>query len=70
MGFLVLSMLFFLMRTLCNKEYTKSFSSRQSNFVFNAISMTITCLVAALFGGVKNPPASCWCSARCSALFS
>lgn len=57
MVFFVLSILFFFVRTISNKEYTRYFSTSESNFLFNAICMTMTCVVSAICGGVKRPSA-------------
>lgn len=55
MHFLLLSTLAFFLRNVCNKEYTRKFSSRESNLFFNAISLSITCLISLFMGGAVRP---------------
>lgn len=55
MHFFILAYLFFFMRTICNKEYTRHFSRRETNLFFNAIGLSITCVISALAGGIARP---------------
>ena len=55
MHFLLLSSLAFFIRNICNKEYTKHFAAKESNLFFNAISLSITCLISLAMGGAKRP---------------
>ncbi len=55
MHFFILASMSFIMRTLCNKEFSKRFTSRETNMFFNAISLTTTCVISALMGGMVKP---------------
>ncbi|MCF0136272.1 MAG: hypothetical protein HUJ69_07620 [Lachnospiraceae bacterium] len=55
MLYLIFSCLFFSARTLTNKEYTKDFSGTPSNMLFNAIGLSVTCIISILLGGVQVP---------------
>ncbi len=55
MHFLFLAYLSFTLRTVCNKEYTRRFSKTETNLFFNAIGLSITCLISALGGGILAP---------------
>ena len=55
MHFLFLAYLSFTLRTVCNKEYTRRFSKTETNLFFNAIGLSITCLISALGGGIQAP---------------
>lgn len=55
MIFLLLSFLSFFMRTLCNKEYTRHFTARETNLFFNAVNLSITCIISAVCGGFVLP---------------
>ena len=55
MHFFLLASFSFIMRTLCNKEFTKRFQSSESNMFFNAIGLTTTCVISALMGGMVMP---------------
>lgn len=56
MIFFVLSQLSFMFRTLCNKEYTRHFSSPASNILFNVIGLGVTFLISLIFKGAALPP--------------
>lgn len=66
MHFFTLAYLSFFMRTICNKEYTRYFSHRETNLFFNAISLTITCVISAFAGGIAKPS---WLLLLLAALF-
>ena len=57
MLYFFLSSLSFTIRTLINKEYTRRFSSKDSNLLFNAIGLTVTAVICALIGGCEKPSA-------------
>lgn len=57
MHFFILAYISFFMRTICNKEFTTHFSHRETNLFFNAISLTTTCVISALAGGIAKPSA-------------
>lgn len=57
MHFLLLSTLAFFIRNICNKEYTRHFSTKESNLFFNAISLSITCIISLIMGGANRPSA-------------
>lgn len=51
----ILSNLCFMFRNVCNKEFTNRFSGKQNNMFFNAICLSITCIISAFMGGVQRP---------------
>lgn len=55
MHFFILASMSFIMRTLCNKEFTKRFKASETNLFFNAVSLTTTCIISALMGGMVMP---------------
>lgn len=52
MHFFIMASMSFIMRTLCNKEFSKRFRTNETNMFFNAISLTTTCVISALMGGM------------------
>ena len=57
MLYFLLSSLSFTARNLVNKEYTRRFSSKDSNLFFNTIGLTVTAVICALIGGFVKPSA-------------
>ena len=45
MHFFIMASMSFIMRTLCNKEFSKRFRTSETNMFFNAISLTTTCVI-------------------------
>ena len=55
MLFLALSFISFQLRTLSNKEFTRSFSGLGPNLLFNAIGLSVTFIISLLTGGMVRP---------------
>lgn len=55
MALLLLSLVSFLFRTLCNKEYSRRYSGLESNIFFNAIGLSVTLIVSIFMGGIALP---------------
>lgn len=55
MIFFLIATTSFLFRTLTNKEYTKNYSSMPSNMLFNAIGLSVTCVISIFLGGIGRP---------------
>ena len=55
MLYFILSSLSFTARNLVNKEYTRRFSSKESNLFFNTIGLTVTSVICAFIGGLETP---------------
>ena len=55
MLYFLLSSLSFTARNLVNKEYTRRFTSKDTNLFFNTIGLTVTSVICALIGGCIKP---------------
>ena len=57
MLYFILSSLSFTLRNVANKEYTRRFTSKDTNLFFNTINLTVTSVICALIGGLQKPSA-------------
>lgn len=55
MHFFILAFLSAFMRNICNKEFTKRFTAGETNMFYQAITLSVTCLISALAGGMLAP---------------
>lgn len=55
MALLILSLVSFLFRTLCNKEYSRRYSGLEPNLFFNAIGLSVTLIVSIFMSGAHLP---------------
>lgn len=51
----ILCIVCFLFRSIANKEFTNRFTGKQTNMLFNAICLSITCIISAFMGGMQRP---------------